>query len=284
MSRILASLALLLWLAGLPGCAWWDAQQRQRALRPTPAAPGEAQPPLAAGDERWLAPVPLPGGGSHQLALWWLPHANPQAPTLLYLHGTLRALPRNLPKMEALRSAGYSVLAVDYRGWGQSTPILPSEETIRADAAQAWAELVRRQPRPGARVIFGHSLGGAVAIGLAAELRAGRDYGGLIVESTFTRLPDVAAEAGVLGRLAAAVTTLDFDSLARIGRIDAPILMLHGDADTTVPVTLGRRLRDAAPAARTTWVEFPGGGHSRLHSEAPQVYQTALQTFATRLN
>ena len=72
------------------------------------------------------------------------------------------------------------------------------------------------------------------------------------------------------------ITSLEFDSLSRIARIDAPLLMIHGAADRTVPVELGRRLRDAArPGVR--WVEVPGGTHSRLHSEAPDLYRQALQ-------
>ncbi|MBP9911683.1 MAG: alpha/beta hydrolase, partial [Rubrivivax sp.] len=98
----------------------------------------------------------------------------------------------------------------------------------------------------------------------------------LVLESTFTRLPDVAAEAGFWGRVAAGVTTLEFDSLARIGRVDAPIVMLHGDADDTVPVQLGRRLRDAAPPG-VRWVEFPGGRHSRLHSQNPDLYRHTMR-------
>jgi pimeloyl-ACP methyl ester carboxylesterase len=62
----------------------------------------------------------------------------------------------------------------------------------------------------------------------------------------------------------------------RIGRVDAPILMLHGTADTTVPVQLGRRLRDAAPAG-VRWIEVPEGTHSRLNTEAPDLYQQALR-------
>jgi uncharacterized protein len=173
------------------------------------------------------------------------------------------------------------VLAVDYRGWGDSTPIVPSEETIAADTRVAWQAMQQRQPRPERRVIYGHSMGGAVAVALAATLKGrgeDRDYGRLILESTFTRMPDIAAEAGFWGRIAAGTTNLEFDSLSRIGRVDAPILILHGDADTTVPVTLGRRLRDAAPAG-TTYVEFPGGSHSRLQTDAPAAYREALQGF-----
>jgi len=272
-------------LCGLGGCAWLDLQQRELALRPTPGRPAEyadGQPALRAafrpGDQRWTVAMPVPGepGAADRLSLWWLPQPRADAPVLLYLHGTFRNLYQNLPKIQALRQAGYAIVAVDYRGWGDSTPLVPSEDTINADVRVAWAEVQRRQPLPGRRVIFGHSMGGAAAIALASTLHEGSDYGALAVESTFTRLADVAAAAGFWGRIGAAVTTLRFDSLARIARIDAPLLMLHGSADTTVPVEVGRRLRDAAPAG-VRWVEVPGGSHSQLHREAPAIYQQAFR-------
>ena len=274
----------------LSGCAWLSAKQSQLALRPTLGRPtnlADDSVLFRPGDVRWLVSVAPVASASpndkvepDQLALWWLPHADPQAPTLLYLHGTFRNLYLNLSKINALRQAGYSIVAVDYRGWGDSTAIVPTEESITADARQAWAEVQRRQPDASQRVIFGHSMGGAVAVRLASTLNAvragGTDYAALVLESTFTRLPDIAASAGFWGRIAALATTLEFDSLSRIGRVDAPLLMLHGSADRTVPVALGRRLRDAAPAG-VRWVEIPGGTHSRLHSDAPEVYQQALR-------
>lgn len=273
--------ALLLLAAALSGCAWLDAKEVQFALRPTAGRPPGLPPDeklFKPGDERWLVEVPAASGaGTQRLALWWLPQPDPAAPALLYLHGTFRNLYQNLSKIDALRDAGYAVLAVDYRGWGDSTVITPSEASIAADAATAWAELQRRQPDAGRRVIFGHSMGGAVAVRLASGLKGGTDYHALVLESTFTRMPDVAAEAGFWGRVAASITSLEFDSLSRIPRIDAPILMLHGTADTTVPIVLGRRLRDAAPAS-TRFIEIPGGTHSRLHSEAPERYREALQS------
>ena len=270
--------------AALGGCAWLDARQQLLALRPTAGRPADvtADAGLRPGDERYTLPVPAAGDGQQRLAIWWMPHPDPQAPTLLYLHGTFRNLYKNLPKIVAIRDAGFAVLAVDYRGWGDSTSIVPSEDTINADAALAFTELVRRQPDAGRRVVFGHSMGGAVAVRLASGLHHGSDYGALVLESTFTRLPDVAAEAGFVGRVAAQLTTLDFDSISRIGRIDAPLLMLHGSADTTVPVVLGQRLRDAAPPG-VRWVEIPGGTHSQLHAEAPEVYRQALQQLIQRL-
>lgn len=252
--------------------------------RPTP---GRSEPfaGLRLGDETTLISVPgHQPGTTDKLAIWWLPPADPAAPTLFYLHGTFRNLYRNYPKIEALRAAGFGVLAVDYRGWGESTPIIPSEKTIVADAEAAWSELVRRQPEPRKRVIFGHSLGGAVAIELASRRHHGADYGAVIVESTFSSLADLAGSAaGPLGPIAVWLSGERFDSVAKIGRIDGPLLMLHGDHDNTVPVALGRKLRDAAPPG-VRWVEVPGGSHSALHTDAPEIYRRALQALIASLD
>ena len=293
--------ALALLLGALPGCAWLSAKQSDLALRPTPGRPAGLAPDaqlFRPGDERFTLPLARPerGGGAapDQVAVWWLPHANPQAPVLLYLHGTFRNLYQNLSKIDALRDAGFAIVAVDYRGWGDSTRITPDEDTITADTQLAWAEVQRRQPDARRRVIFGHSMGGAVAVRLAsmlhvATLQAGAqrgDYAALVLESTFSRLPDVAAAAGFWGRVAAALTTLRFDSASRIRQVDAPILMLHGSADTTVPVQLGRNLRDAALQGRppsVRWVEFAGGTHSQLHREAAVPYRQAFADLIQQL-
>jgi len=275
-------LALLLLTPALSGCAWLDSKQRELALRPTPGQPADFKG-LRPGDERYLVPVPAanPNSTPQQLAMWWLPHPDPNAPTLLYLHGTFRTLYQNLPKLDALREAGFAIVAVDYRGWGDSTYLVPSEDTIMADARLAWMELTRLQPDPGRRVLYGHSMGGAVAVDLASQLHGGSDYGALVIESTFSRMSDVAAAAGFWGRIAAALTTLKFDSAAKIGRVDAPLLMLHGTEDRTVPIEVGRKLRDAAPPG-VRWVELPGS-HSRLQSQAPEAYQQALRQLISEL-
>ena len=280
------SVCLFLMLASvatLSGCAWLDAKQRQLVLRPTPGSAPAGFAGLRPGDLSFATAVPGAEPGTRDsLQMWWLPHADARAPTLLYLHGTFRNLYANLPKIDALRDAGFAVLAVDYRGWGDSTPLIPSEATIYADADAAWAELMRREPDPHRRVIYGHSMGGGVAVDLASRLRHRTDYGALILESTFTRGADVANETNWLVGLMARFSSQKFDSLAKIGKVDAPVLMLHGDADRTVPVALGRQLRDAAPAG-TRWVEFPGGSHSRLQSEAPAQYRQALKMLIDQL-
>lgn len=282
-ARQWVTLCVMLPLALLgSGCAWWDAKERELVYRPAPGRPADFTG-LRPGDEIYILKVRGQQPDTpEKLALWWMPNANPQAPTLLYLHGTFRSLYKNHPKMEALRDAGFSVLAVDYRGWGDSEPIIPSEESILADTDVAWSELVRRQPDPKKRVIFGHSMGGGVAIDLASRKHYLTDYGALIVESTFTSLPDVAAAVGSIGVVASWITRQRFYSDRKIGQVDAPILMLHGDRDKTVPVELGRKLRDAArPGVR--WVEISGGSHSWLHRDAPGIYREAVKSIIYQL-
>ena len=269
-------------IATLVGCAWTDTRQRELIYRPTPGRPANFAG-LRASDQMYL--VDLPGASAERpehLQFWWLPNADPQAPTLLYLHGTFRNLYQNLRKVEALRDAGFAIVAVEYRGWGDSSPRVPSEASINADADIAWDELVRHQPDPERRVIFGHSMGGGVAVRLASTKHVRIDYGALILESTFTRLPDVAKAAGVLGTIASWITTQEFDSVDKIGHVDAPILMMHGTADKTVPIALGKALYQAAPAG-TRFVEFPGGSHSGLDSESPDLYRQTLRQFIAQL-
>jgi len=266
----------------LVGCAWIDAKQRELVYRPTLGQPADFTG-LREGDRIFSVDVPSADAKTpDHLQLWWLPNASPQAPTLLYLHGTFRNVYQNFRKIDALRDAGFAVVAVEYRGWGESSSILPSEASINADAQVAWAELVRRQSDPGKRVIFGHSMGSGVAVELASHKHAGADYGGLILEASFTRLPDVAKATGVLGTIASWFATQDFDSIAKIAKVDAPILMMHGTQDHTVPIELGKRLHEAAPKG-ARWVEFPGGSHSGLDRESPAAYRAAVQTLIGQL-
>ena len=281
---VLRGLMALGMAVSVSGCAWVDSKQRQLVYRPTRGQPADFAG-LRPGDQSFLVELPQAGVTSpDRLQLWSMPNEDMQAPTLLYLHGTFRNLYQNLRKVEALREAGFSVVAVEYRGWGDSTPILPSEETIYIDANVAWAELVRRQPDPLKRVVFGHSMGSGVAVELASRMHIGTDYGGLILESSFTRLPDIAKAAGVMGTIASWFSTQEFNSLEKIGKVDAPILMMHGTADRTVPIALGRSLYDAAPKGKgSRWVEFPGGSHAGLDRESPEFYRHTVHGFIEQL-
>ncbi|APW47512.1 pimeloyl-ACP methyl ester carboxylesterase [Rhodoferax antarcticus] len=266
-------------LLALSACAWLTDQQRLIIYRPTTSqAPDLAT--LPANTKLYFVDRAPPAAPA-RLALWWLAHPDPAAPTLLYLHGTFRALPGNQAKIEALRAAGFSVLAVDYRGWGQSTSIVPSEDSIQQDARRAWAELVRREPRPAMRVIYGHSMGSGVAATLASHLSSPLDYGALILESAFTSFADIAAEAGFWASLAARFSPERFASIEKIERVNAPVLMLHGVEDRNVPMVLGQRLFAAANPPKQ-WVQFAGAHHSDLQSIAPASYQATLTSFRQR--
>ena len=266
------------------GCAWIDIRQRSAVYRPDRRIPAEFKG-LAPGDQVYSVDSVdsnAPGGEPQRLDLWWLPNPDPMAPSLLYLHGTFRNLYYNYPKMQALRAAGFAVLGVEYRGWGDSADILPSESTIYADADMAWRDLVGRAPDPRRRAIFGHSMGGGVAVDLAARLHGPRQFGALIVESTFTSLADLARSSSLLGTPLSWFATQHFDSIAKIGEVHAPLLVLHGTDDKTVPFELGRRLFDAAAPPKEL-VAFPGGSHSELHSEDAALYRSTLARWAASM-
>lgn len=281
------SLVLLLLALTTSGCAWLDERQRQIIYRPTPGGPADFAG-LRAGDERYFLPVPPPHtvplptdsvtSAPQRIEVWWLPHTNPQAPTLLYLHGTFRNLFENIHKIDALRAAGFAVLAVDYRGWGLSTPLTPSERSIVQDANLAWAELKRRAPIAHQRVIYGHSMGSGVAVDLASRLNSQTDYGGLILESAFPSFTAVAVEAGFVARVLVSFNHERFASLDKIARVNAPLLMLHGALDDTIPLALGKRLFDAAQPPKQ-WVVIEGGHHSDLQDVGAVAYQAALTHF-----
>jgi alpha-beta hydrolase superfamily lysophospholipase len=267
------------------GCAWLDVRQRQIIYRPTPGVPADFAG-LRAADERYFIKLAPNGAASadpadgavEQIEMWWLPHTDKQAPTLLYFHGTFRNLAQNLHKMEALREAGFAVLAVEYRGWGLSTPMVPSEQSILQDAAVGWVELQRREPRAAMRVIYGHSMGSGVAVDLASRLSTPADYGALILESAFTSFADVAYEAGWFARLASLFNQERFASIEKIARVQAPLLMIHGNADDTIPIKLGERLFAAASVPKL-WLSIEQGAHSDLDQVGHSAYLGALQKF-----
>lgn len=275
-TALIARATLLLALLISSGCAWLDNHQRQIIYRPTSGAPPDFAG-LRTGDTRYFVEIPDSGTPQH-LAIWWLPHGTPDAPTLLYLHGTFRNLFQNLHKMESLRAAGYSVLAVDYRGWGESSQITPSETSIRQDALLAWTELKKHQPKTGQRVIYGHSMGSGVAVDLASHLSPA-DYGGLVLESAFTSFTDVAHASGWLARLLNLFNGEQFASIDKIRQVQAPLLMLHGSLDSTIPIQLGQQLFAAANAPKQ-WLTLEGAAHSDLDQVNPSLYQTTLRNFA----
>lgn len=252
--------------------------------------------PVSAHDEAFWIDLPREAGADpdakpaaarseaapERLRAVWIAADTPGAPAVLYLHGTFRNIYFNRPKIAAIHDAGFSVLAIDYRGWGESSKLLPSEASIMQDAEAAWAEFVRRVPQPHRRVLFGHSMGSGVAIELALRHRDPPGYGALVVESALTSMPDLARDSSPLGILVVPLVTQRFDSLAKIGRIDAPKWFLSGTADTTIPPRQTQQLYDVAHEPKQL-VWFDGGSHSGLHTEFAQRYREVWRDVAAWL-
>jgi len=268
--------ACLLVAAGAVGCTQWDAWQRQTIFAPETQSRYWWREP-AEGTEVY----DLDLGHGQTVRAWYLQQPQPAAPTVLYLHGSRWNLNGSAFRIERWAALGASVLAIDYRGFGDSTPLLPSERSTAEDAAAALRELARRQPDPARRFIYGHSLGGAIAIGLASQTDRPA-VAGLVLESTFTSIGDMLATTrwGWVPGLSLAVTQ-PFDSLQKIGRLTTPVLFLHGTADHVVPHTMSDRLFEAAtgvdPALRRL-VKIDGASHSGA-SRSGAAYDDAVRTF-----
>jgi fermentation-respiration switch protein FrsA (DUF1100 family) len=184
-----------------------------------------------------------------------VPGAPDRGRAILFLHGNAGNASHRLPIAAEFARLGSDVLVLDYRGYGRSQGT-PSEAGVYRDARAALAHLTGERGLPERRVVlFGESLGGAVAIDLAVD----RQLAGVIVSSTFTSLADMGwSMAGPFGRWLAGD---GFDSLAKVASLRAPLLAFHGDRDELVSIDLGRRLFERAPAPKEFHV-ISGAGHN----------------------
>ncbi|WP_061241821.1 alpha/beta hydrolase [Ectopseudomonas composti] len=276
---ILACLLVLLPI----GCAKLEQTERELVFRIEP------------GNARWFSGLPT-GVESVQLQspeltadeslhAWWWPAARKDAPALLYLHGSRWNLTGQLFRIEQLHAMGFSVLAVDYRGFGESRGALPSERSVYQDALIAWQHLVRLQPEADKRFIYGHSLGGAVAVNLAHELASEDETqaAGLIVESSFTNLGDVAAAVTNTSLPVRWLLSQEFDSLSKIGEVGIPVLIAHGRDDRYVPSRFSQALFDAASEPKQLLL-IEGANHNNGLRMAGNHYRQALQALGLEIN
>jgi hypothetical protein len=208
-------------------------------------------------------PEPRPGEGwsiaryetadGVRLAGGFFPPPSPERPVLLYFHGNAEAAAHNLPLADELRARGLGVFLAEYRGYGGLSGS-PSEEGLHADGEAALAALGRFGVPPSRVVLVGRSLGSGVAVELATRHRVAA----VVLVSAYTSIVDMGRI--VAGPLAPLVVRDRFDSLGKIGRVAAPLVLLHGSRDDVVPVSMGRRLAAARPDAR--YFEVPEATHN----------------------
>lgn len=259
----------------LGGCAIVDFEQRRWLFNPGARTWGPGQAAASGMDDVWIDYVsrhPDQDGAAVRLHALWLPRPEPAAPVLLFLHGVHWDVHASAPRMRNLHALGFSVLAVDYRGFGRSSDAMPSETLVAEDAQAAWRWLARHHPRA-RRYVFGHSLGAAVAVRLAQEVD---DESGLVVEGAFTSLAD-AFRAMRWGWLPIAwMITQHFDAGSRIARVGSPVLVVHAGDDTMIAPELGRALYDLAlPPKRFVLVE--GAVHENTDEVGRSQYRQAVR-------
>jgi uncharacterized protein len=265
--RILAPLVGALVLLG--GCAYWTEKQAELIFRPTKEAwRGFNGASVAGLEEHWI-PV---GESGHKLHAWWLPAENRNAPVLLYLHGARWNLTGSVSRIDRWRRLGFDVLAIDYRGFGKSSDVSPSETLAYEDAEAAWDHLGRVAPGR-KRYIVGHSLGGAIAAELA---RRRPEAQGVVLEATFTSLRDMVAKSAWSFLPVDLILTQEFDTLKKVSEIKVPLLVVHGTRDAIVPFEMGEQLFNAARGPKRL-LKVEGGSHHNLSSVAFDQYREALK-------
>jgi len=179
-------------------------------------------------------------------------------PVLVYFHGNAGHIGDRGSKVRPFLDAGFGVLLASYRGYG-GNPGRPSEKGLLTDGEAALAFLDRQGVDRSRVILYGESLGGGVAVALASRTR----IGAVVLEAPFTSVVDVGAAAYPWAPVRLAMRDR-FDSLSRIPDVSAPIVMVHGELDRTVPIGLGRRLLAAAPEPKRAHF-FPYAGHTDLH-------------------
>lgn len=211
-------------------------------------------------------------GDGVELHGWWIAHPRPRA-TILYYHGNSGSIAHQIGIFRHLRRLRVNIFAFDYRGYGRSSG-QPSERGLYRDARAAWRLLTGELGQSSdSIVLFGHSLGGAVAIDAAQDCSAA----GLIVQSTFTQMRDeVRAIMPTLPLHLAARN--QFRSIDKIGSISMPKLFIHGTADGTVPSHLGEQLFEAAKPPKELYL-VAGAGHNDVHRHGGARYLHRLARF-----
>ena len=288
--NLLGNFVAVLTLAYFLGCLFLLLQQRQLIYRPNAKLamlPNNPAFKLTYKDV-WM---PIPNSPA-KLHGWWIPASSQAKVTLpnepvqiltspkvmLYFCGVGRNMgDRNyLSRVAAFQQLGFSVLVFDYRGYGSSKGAFPNELQVYEDSQAAWHYLRYQQQIPPEQiVIYGESLGGAIALDLAIRHP---EAGGLIMQSSFTSMSKVIESRKPLQIFPIdLLLTEKFDSLAKMRSLKIPVLFIHGRADSVVPFAMSQQLYNIASKPKQLLL-ISGADHVRIYQPG-QSYLKAIQKF-----
>ena len=234
--------------AGVIGCS-----QRRLMYHPDNSAPI-----LADAGVPDMAAVTLETADGLELLAWHRGPTRDGAPTLIYLHGNAGHIGNRGHKARPYLDAGYGVLLVSWRGYG-GNPGSPTEQGLYNDARAALDFLAAAGVASDHIVVYGESIGGGPAVQVASE----REIGALVLEAPLTSAADVAQRH--YWYLPARYLVLDrYDSMSKIGRVKAPLFIVHGERDRVVPVDMGHALLAAANQPKDARF-FAEAGHNDLY-------------------
>lgn len=241
-------------------------------------------------EDVWLT-VLTPEGKKERLHGWWIP-ANVTSDlagrvrkhrVLLYLHGNGGNISHNLGAAQRFQSLGFNLLMIDYRGYGKSNGRFPTESEVYRDSQVAWDYLVQqREINPKNIFIYGHSLGGAIAIDLGVRKP---QAAGIIVENTFTSMRQMVDYRSPIYNLFPINFILHqrFDSLSKLKLLQRPLLLIHGSSDRTVPAFMSQRLFDLAEVPKKLLI-VPDADHNNVAVVSEETYLTTIQEFIQFVN
>jgi len=248
--------------------------------------PASETPPKVPGEVRKAVPVhpsetpltpPLNKGGLGGVPVHPL-NKGRLGGVVLYLHGNASNVGANVEHAYRFHRLGLSVFVMDYRGYGKSQGDFPTESQVYEDAQLAWDYLVKQRGiNPNQIYIYGHSLGGAIAIDLAVRHP---EVAGLIVEGSFTSTRAmVEFQKGLFWMFPIDfLLTQRFDSLSKVDRLQMPVLFIHGTADNVVPVEMSKKMFEAAPEPKQLYI-VPDGGHTNVAHIGGAEYLQILSQF-----